>query len=484
MADGRLLIELLEDLTKSQNDDGQKHDALLEHCLGASESDLDEFLEDISSSLITYLPTLQIFISHLYKKFLKASPSLNLQARWKTSLDKFVSLLITIVITNNLHNSDIPDFGELFHNCIELLWWAGNKDNNNRLKLIFQSVFSAILNADGVLGVLVSGIHGRCLKRILFDFNMIVQIEQEKLLKAVDIVAALVEKCSEHENDSSRLSVYKACTALLKSLRSHQNLEEILLVNRKNSLPPMLDDMVKLDEESRTHHWNRKRATSNLHNNLVLLSTEDEQHLAKLGMSRLQKLSDLPHFLRDLERKKINSIQVLMEFLPCASCHKQALVYFSPNKYFLEEEPVPSDFLYRLPFEFNDGDRLGPWDILLSENTIKDLQKLEPTPEVVRAVMKKLGHISSGKWDNYELRCTVRTSTIPVYEVALPDNDLKILWQVDYGFSIRKNSLTQLIKIWAVTDIKERIDKILETLSIVHQVHTSKHLCVVKQTDR
>src|SRR3954470_22746623 len=118
--DERFLIELLEDLASSKNDAGQqKRDILLERCLNASESDLDEFLVELSRSFGIYLSTLQTFISHLCNKYLRATPSFNL-IRWNTSLDKFVSMLITDVIMNNLNNSDIPGFGELLHNCIEL----------------------------------------------------------------------------------------------------------------------------------------------------------------------------------------------------------------------------------------------------------------------------------------------------------------------------------------------------------------------------
>ncbi|PKY58174.1 P-loop containing nucleoside triphosphate hydrolase protein [Rhizophagus irregularis] len=96
--------------------------------------------------------------------------------------------------------------------------------------------------------------------------------------------------------------------------------------------------------------------------------------------------------------------------------------------------------------------------------------------------MKKLGQLSLGEWDRHELRRTVQTHTIPVYEIELPNSDgLKILWQVDYGFSIRSDSLTQLVKIWAVTANKKQIREILENLLIVHQVYISKHLCVVQQ---
>ncbi|POG66195.1 hypothetical protein GLOIN_2v1659127 [Rhizophagus irregularis DAOM 181602=DAOM 197198] len=200
-----------------------------------------------------------------------------------------------------------------------------------------------------------------------------------------------------------------------------------------------------------------------------------------------KKPSDLPNFLEALEQRKINSFQVLIDLLQCASCHKQALTHFSRDKYFLEleEEPSSSDCLYSLPFEFNDYDNLGPWDILLSEDTIKDLRQLESSPEMIRTVIKKLGQLSLGKWDKHELRRKVQTHAIPVYEIELPDNDsLKILWQVDYGFSIRSKTFTQLVKIWAVTANKEQIHKRLENLLIVHQFYTPKHLCVTRQADK
>lgn len=308
--DERFLIELLEDLANSQNDDGQKRDILLERCLNASESDMDEFLDELSRSFDTYLSTLQSFMFHLCNKNLRATPNFNLK-RWNTSLNKFASMLITDVVMKNLPNSDIPGFVELLHNCIELLWRTDNKDN----KLTTKHIFSAILDANEVLGVMITETYGhRCIKRILFDFNMIIRIEQEELLKAVDVVATLVEKCSEHEDVPSRLSegfsIYKACTALLETLRSHQSLKQILLVSRKNSLPPTLDDMVRLeDKESRTQHSNRKRAASNI-NNSTLLSIEDEQNLELLNMPKPQRPSDLSHTLRALELRKIDSFRV------------------------------------------------------------------------------------------------------------------------------------------------------------------------------
>ncbi len=153
--------------------------------------------------------------------------------------------------------------------------------------------------------------------------------------------------------------------------------------------------------------------------------------------------------------------------------------------------PTPS---LRLPFEFNDDDSLGPWDVLLSDDTIEDMQSLEY--HVVRAVMKKLGHIASGEWSKYKLQCmawdkhelrhTMQTHVISVYEIELPDNGLRILWSVDCGFSIRSYSLIQLVKVWAVTTDQEKIHKILKNLSVVHRVYTAKHIkrCIVKQTDK
>ncbi|PKK63431.1 hypothetical protein RhiirC2_855013 [Rhizophagus irregularis] len=477
----RPLNELWENLVDSPNDDGW--DILLERCLTAPKLDLDKFLGELSHSFDTYIPTLQIFILHLYNKYLRVTLNLNLM---NTSLDKFISMLLTDVIANNLQNSDIPGFGEFFHNCIELLWWNSNKDNN---MLTVKHILSTILDADGVFGVLISENYGhRCLKRILFDFKIIIHIEQEKLYKALGVVSAL-EKCSEHKNVSSRLSksfsVYKSCNTLLQILES-QSVKQTLLVNENDSSQPILDDMVGLNNKnSKKQHWNRKRDVSNIPNNSTFLSTECEQYLNLLKMPAPKKPSDLPTFLRALEQRKINSFQALIDLLQCASCHKQALTYFSRDKYVLEEEPSSSDCLYRFPFEFNDYDKLGPWDVLLSEDTIKDLRQLESSPDMLRTVIKKLGQLSLGKWDKHELRRKVQTHAIPVYEIELPDNDsLKILWQVDYGFSIRSKTFTQLVKIWAVTANKEQIHKRLENLLIVHQFYTPQHLCVARQADK
>ena len=55
------------------------------------------------------------------------------------------------------------------------------------------------------------------LKRILFGC----EIGREELLRAVDVIAAFVEECSEHREFSYDLSEYNTCTALLETLRGH-----------------------------------------------------------------------------------------------------------------------------------------------------------------------------------------------------------------------------------------------------------------------
>ena len=198
--DARLLIKLLDD--NDSKNDRQKWDDLLKRCLNTSESDLEEFLDRLSGSFEVYLPKLQTFTTHLCNKYLQFAPKNNL--RWNILLAKFTSNLIVVVIMKNLQKFDIFGFGELLHNCIELLWWAGNRDNKNSVFQTIKSIFSAIMSTNGVLEVLISEVYGcQCLKRILFDFNMINQIERIELLKAVDVVAALVEKCPEHEDNLS-----------------------------------------------------------------------------------------------------------------------------------------------------------------------------------------------------------------------------------------------------------------------------------------
>ncbi|CAG8729334.1 2005_t:CDS:1, partial [Funneliformis caledonium] len=319
----KLLIELLDDLTDPQNDDVHIQNVLLERCLNASRSELEEFVAELRNSCI-YIPTLKIFTSRLCDEPLR----FNSQAKLNVTIRNLASLLLTDVVMQNLNHSDTPGFGELLHNCIELLWkfrennpgsLTDNKGNNG-LNLFFHTIkiiFKAILDAR-VLGILVTSPPGRrCIKRILFDFRMINQIEQEQLLSSVDIVASLVEKCSEHKEVSPRqeegFSAYKACTALLETLKSHQTAEKISLSNRKNSLPPMLHDMVKFDnKESRSQHWNRKRAatSANIHStNSVSMSIKDEQYLNLLGMSVPQKPTDVHNLLRELEKRKMDLFQ-------------------------------------------------------------------------------------------------------------------------------------------------------------------------------
>jgi hypothetical protein len=262
------LIELLKDFIDSQSDNERKQNALLERCLNASILSLEGLSQLLDTSPNTYLPTLHAFILRLCYKISR----IKIQS---TKLSDFSLKLINIIIMKNLHHSDIPTFREFFHKCIEFLWLICGRDN--KLNQELKSIFSKILNENGVLGVLVSDASSHlCLKRILFEFNMIGQIEREKLLTAVDMVIDLVKKCPEHKKDLSK-SEYEACTALLESLRSRY--EEFEL--RRIKVP---------------------------------LSTKDKQHLALLKMSIPQRSSDLLHFLKALEQRKIDLFQVTIYF--------------------------------------------------------------------------------------------------------------------------------------------------------------------------
>jgi hypothetical protein len=130
--------------------------------------------------------------------------------------------------------------------------------------------------------------------------------------------------------------------------------------------------------------------------------------------------------------------------------------------------------ILRLPFEFNNTDNLGPWDVLLSEDAVRDMRQLESI-ETIELVMNTLRHISSGAWNKYK---KVSSHNIPVYEVVLSGSgieNLKILWNVDYEFSIRCFSHTQLVKIWAVSSNPEQVQKVLDNLEIVHNAYTEEH---------
>ncbi|CAG8615975.1 14896_t:CDS:2, partial [Funneliformis mosseae] len=126
---------------------------------------------------------------------------------------------------------------------------------------------------------------------------------------------------------------------------------------------------------------------------------------------------------------------------------------------------------FHLPFEINETNRLGPWEILLSENTIKDIREMLynedfndmqiDLPLSIETVMKKLRQISSGAWKKHDL-------------------------QLDYGFSIYKESFTQHVKVWAVTASQEKIDKTLQALKRVHKVYTSEHIrrCAIQMISK
>ncbi|CAG8450090.1 7512_t:CDS:10 [Dentiscutata heterogama] len=483
LVDNKLLIELLESLTGSECNVTETRDVLLARCLNASSQELKEFFDELLELLYQYpdiyIPALKTYLSYLYE--LSSCNSVH---------SNFVSMLITNVMISNLHYSGTPEFEELFRLCIEILWEVSN---NKTAIQTTERVFSEILDAHGVFGVWISGRPGcYCIKRILFHFKMIEKIANNKILRAVDMIASLMENCSDHRNDTSklpeRLFEYKACTELLKTLGSYQDAERAVLLDaKKNFYLPELNDMIKLDKkESVPQNLNRGYDTikSVISVKNLPLTIQDEQNFTFLGMKAPQKSSELTNSIRALEQRKIDLFKVLIEFFPCKSCHIRALVYFSPDRYSslasenesvdLNYAPILSD--RRLPFEFSDDDKLGPWDVLLSEDAINDMRSLE-SPQMIKAVMKKFGYISSGKWDQYELRHrVVNSNSVEVYEMVLPDQKgLRILWQVDSRFSTRKQSLAQVVKIWTVTESQEQIREVLENLEIAHQVYTMEH---------
>ncbi|CAJ0924352.1 22586_t:CDS:10 [Entrophospora sp. SA101] len=145
-----------------------------------------------------------------------------------------------------------------------------------------------------------------------------------------------------------------------------------------------------------------------------------------------------------------------------------------------------NEVIFRLPFEIND-DELGPWDVLLSDFAIRDMRVLDPL--AIKAVTEKLMQISSGKWKKHKLQHTVESHSqiVPIYVAELPDNDgLKILWQVDYGFSVRNSSFIQYVEVWAVTKNQKQITDILKNTELLHKVYTSehKHRCTFQQTSK
>ncbi|CAG8532736.1 4901_t:CDS:10 [Ambispora leptoticha] len=437
------LIELFEELTDSENDDEKLH-ILVKRCCTASSSELEDFINELSElscySFELYIPFLKAFLSQL----LKYSKRPTLLTKYTSAFQKFPSLLIKYVVMQNLHQCDIPGFGELFDHCLELLWQAQNKITIQTTK----DILDKILDSDSILRVLVSRSHGRhCLKRVMSELSKNNRItEKETLLKAVDMVAAIVEECSEHKNISpwlsEALSVYKACSALLDKFR----LNECLCDN-------------------------------------------DESHFTLLGMSVPKNSPDV-HYMHAFEQRKLNLFQALIKFSPCISCQKQALIRFSPDKYssYVEEELTNfqnSKLVFRLPFELDEDDKLGPWNILISEDAIKDMAhlKIPQNLQKIKAVLKKLGNISFGAWDKLELKLIIPSLSIHVYETEPHDHSgLKILLQVNYSPFIDNYPFSKLVKVWAVTTDQERIDKLLEYLAMLHQVYTICR-CTIQQVD-
>jgi len=138
---------------------------------------------------------------------------------------------------------------------------------------------------------------------------------------------------------------------------------------------------------------------------------------------------------------------------------------------------------FRLPFEFDKDDKLGPWDILLSENAVKDLKQLGVS--ATNKVLKILGQLSTGAWIKHQINI-IQSDIAPTYELKLPEkDDPKIIWQIDSDFSTRQSLLMQNIKVWAITNNQEEIEDVLENLEMAHKVYTTEHInrCAVEVSE-
>lgn len=200
--DKRLLIDLLEDLTSSQNNNVQILNILIDRCCTASNLELTKFIDHLSCSLRqspeTFITAMKILVWYLHDDSLRTT---------RIRLPDFSSRLIIDVILPNINYSYILGFRELLRDCIEFLWWTVDDLDKWFARQTIMNLLDAILKINCVLEILITeDSDWNFFKRVLFDFEIIYFIEENKLSQLTEMAIKLVFDCHKHKKDWETLS--------------------------------------------------------------------------------------------------------------------------------------------------------------------------------------------------------------------------------------------------------------------------------------
>ncbi|KAJ3119861.1 hypothetical protein HK098_005091 [Nowakowskiella sp. JEL0407] len=113
----------------------------------------------------------------------------------------------------------------------------------------------------------------------------------------------------------------------------------------------------------------------------------------------------------------------------------------------------------------------GPWHILLADKAQNALKRMMTNHRILTPVLKNLAAISEGKWYASVAKPLKYQLPVPVVEAK---SNLRIVWQVDVGYSETISSYTQIIKVWNITD-HAGVVKTLERLGQCQQIYSDEH---------
>ncbi|KAL8730126.1 MAG: hypothetical protein Q9181_004774 [Wetmoreana brouardii] len=120
------------------------------------------------------------------------------------------------------------------------------------------------------------------------------------------------------------------------------------------------------------------------------------------------------------------------------------------------------------------GQSVGHWEVLLSTPTLSTLQRLGRS-NLTGPVYEKLVDMARGKFLKTQLAGSQKARRhleVPVFRTKCGKN-LFIVWQIHLDVARKSNSLSQVVKIWAIIE-NDKIDKFIEYIGTVQSTWSTE----------
>ncbi|KAF8244421.1 hypothetical protein K440DRAFT_663457 [Wilcoxina mikolae CBS 423.85] len=292
--------------------------------------------------------------------------------------------------------------------------------------------------------------------------------------KLVGLIAICTGSPSCH-GIASEVRKWRAMTDVTNAL---EQLCQKVPTLRNENIPPSFQPMRRLDsndkkaDRQQTTRGSFKPTLPPLPDNIIKALNE----LQLQPPQSLRGIEVLLERIRSTEMPEL--VRTILSTFPCRPCNDlsrdpKALMAKSKER---PDEGIEDSFTRAAVAENTFfGSKIGLWDILLSAEAMKDIQRqtLAGSIDVLEARLRRL---ASGDWKGGKFSRVIQTKSLdsPLLE-AEAGKQLRILWQMDIG-CCDDGVYRHHIKIWRVVDrndipkVAEHIVKVLKNQTPNHEI--------------